>query len=422
MDEKIKAMKKVGIIGAGVTGLSAARFLQDTFEVEVLEAKAVCGGIARTRDVNGIAYHVVGGHCFNSKFPEIMDFVFNDVLPRDQWNLVQRISKIRLGDNEYIYPIEFSVKAIFKDHPQLAMEMTRDFLQASDTGQYENLAEWFIHHFGRTLAEAYFIPYNRKIWGADPYSMDYSWVADKLPIPDKMSFFKALVADATDDMPHAKFYYPKSNNQNTFIDALAQGVNIRYNCEVRSIKYDDASSQWIVNDEYRYDILINTSPIDRFPLLIKDVPQSVIDAARKLRYNKISNVLWRTKPTEKTWTYLPESKYPFHRYIHIGSYFSPSQGYSISEAVGEHDYDELVQKGRFDDFLLEPLDYNMSDHAYVVFDHNYAVAVPYILEFLSSIGIYSIGRFGEWQYYNMDVCMKQSLNLANKLKQLQTQE
>ncbi len=104
-------MKKIGILGAGVTGLSAARFLQKKgFCVEILESKSVCGGIARTRDVNGVAYHVVGGHCFNSKYPEIMDFVFNEVLPKDQWNLIQRISKIKMLGSEYLYPIEFSVK------------------------------------------------------------------------------------------------------------------------------------------------------------------------------------------------------------------------------------------------------------------------------------------------------------------------
>ena len=404
---------KIGILGAGITGLSAARFLNNDFVVEVLEKNSVCGGIARTRDVNGIAYHTVGGHCFNSKYPEIMDFVFSEVLHRDQWNDIKRVSKIRFGQQEYLYPIEFSVRDIYKDDPDLAFKITTDFLSTTDDGKYKNLADWFERKFGKTLAQRYFIPYNTKIWGRSPETMSPEWVQDKLPIPDKRSFFNALLSSQSDNMAHAHFYYPKSNNQNTFIDALATGVNVKFNFNVHSIKKVD--KKWIVNDILEYDILINTTPIDILPRLIVNVPDPVRDAASLLRFNKISNVLWRTLPTEKTWTYLPEPCYKFHRYIHIGGYHRPVTPYSISESVGEHSFEDLIEGGKNDAFLLEPLAYNQSEHAYVVFDHNYHKAVPFILDYLSSIGLYSIGRFGEWQYYNMDVCMKRSLELAKKL-------
>lgn len=405
---------KIGILGAGVTGLSAARLLKEHFEVEVLERKDVCGGIARTRDIDGIAYHVVGGHCFNSKYPEVLDFVFNRVLHREEWNEIKRVSKIRFGTNEYLYPIEFSVKQIYRDNPELGLGITKDFLSAQDDGDYGNLADWFIKKFGKSLAELYFIPYNHKIWGVNPAQMDPSWVKDKLPIPDKYSFFEALLSDKEDNMPHARFFYPKSNNQNTFIDALAEDCNIKYGVNVHSIKYNSRTKKWVIDGEHEYDVLINTLPLDQLPFFIDGTPEKVLRASKLLKYNSITNILWRTMPTEKTWTYLPESTYPYHRYIHIGSYHRPISNYSISESVGNHSYSELVEKTH-DPFLLEPLSYNHSEHAYVVFDENYHSAVPYILDYLSSIGIYSIGRFGEWQYYNMDVCIKRSMDLAKHI-------
>ena len=410
-------MKKVGILGAGITGLSVARFLQGTYEVEILEKNSVCGGIARTRDVNGIAYHTVGGRCFNSKYPEIMDFVFNQVLPRTEWNEIQRLSKIQIAGGEFMYPIEFSIKEIYHHNPELALQITSDFLSTTDNGQYSHLAEWFTKKFGKTLANLYFIPYNTKIWHMNPYEMDPQWVQDKLPIPDKKSFFEALIATKTDNMPHARFYYPKSNNQNTFIEALAQGINIKYNEEIHTIKYPPVTKKWIVNNCHQYDILINTTPIDQLPFVIENCPENVKEAAKMLRYNKISNILWQTQPTNKTWTYLPESSTIFHRFIHIGSYHKPIQAYSVSESIGEHSYEELVNDGKNNPFLIEPLAYNQSEHAYVVFDQNYKYAVPHILTYLTQIGLYSIGRFGEWQYYNMDVCMKRSMELAKKIKE-----
>lgn len=406
---------KIGILGAGVTGTSVGRSLSQHFEVEILEQKSVCGGIARTKDVDGITYHMIGGHCFNSKYQEVLNFVFNEILPLNEWRKIQRKSKINFFAHEVSYPIEFSIKEIYKFDPKLAFKITVDLLSIEDDGNYNNLEEWFRKKFGNTLAENYFIPYNKKIWKKNPNKMAYEWVADKLPIPNKYTFFEGLMSDSIDSMPHASFYYPKSNNQNTFLDALASGLKIRYNNPVDSICYDDDDKQWVINGTLRYDILINTTPIDRLPLLIKSTPTEIIDAASNLKFNRISNVLWKTQPTDKTWTYLPNKDILFHRHIHIGNFFEPQLPYSISESIGLNSFEELKENGEKDSFLIEALDYNQSEHAYVVFDENYLKSTYIVKEYLKNIGIHSIGRFGEWQYYNMDICIKQSLDLAKKI-------
>ncbi|GAB6122891.1 hypothetical protein [Dysgonomonas termitidis] len=76
----------------------------------------------------------------------------------------------------------------------------------------------------------------------------------------------------------------------------------------------------------------------------------------------------------------------------------------------------MIQSGRTDDFLIEPLDHNNSDMAYIVFDENYSSSMNIIREYLDKIGIYTLGRFGEWQYYNMDICIKKAIDMANSIK------
>ena len=83
-------MKKIGIIGAGISGLSIAKLLSEKFDVEILEKNNHIGGIATTKTTNGITYHTVGGHCFNSKFQEVLDFVFEKILKQHEWHLVNR--------------------------------------------------------------------------------------------------------------------------------------------------------------------------------------------------------------------------------------------------------------------------------------------------------------------------------------------
>lgn len=102
--------------------------------------------------------------------------------------------------------------------------------------------------------------YNEKIWGINPKEMDNSWIIDekqmKLPVPTKINFYKSLISNSEnifDNMPHAFYYYPKTNNQNTFIEALSVGLNIIYSYEVECIEY--CNQKWYINGEKQYDIL-----------------------------------------------------------------------------------------------------------------------------------------------------------------------
>ena len=46
--------------------------------------------------VNGVTYHTVGGHCFNSKYEDVMSFVFN-LLPQKEWHKVKRFFIYKFG-------------------------------------------------------------------------------------------------------------------------------------------------------------------------------------------------------------------------------------------------------------------------------------------------------------------------------------
>ena len=38
-----------------------------------------------------------------------------------------------------------------------------------------------------------------------------------------------------------------------------------------------------------------------------------------------------------------------------------------------------------------------------------------IKNYLDSIGVITLGRFGEWDYYNMDICIESAMKIANNL-------
>jgi len=305
------------------------------------------------------------------------------------------------------------MKEIAEFDLDLATKMVKDYF---DTGGEDrsNLANWFKSKFGLSLAQEYFIPYNEKIWNQKAENMLPDWVEDKLPLPDKYGFAKALLKSNKDSMPHSSFYYPNENNQNSFIDALGAGLNVKFNTEISSIAF--AGDKWILNNELDFDIVISTAPLNFLPQMLNNVPADVVRAASKLRYNKVSTMLWKTSGNQDTWTYDPSNETLFHRHIHIGNFFNPKANYSITEAVGEHTFEEMRKEGDKFEYLLEPLDHHISDHAYVVFDQHYKEAKTKIMNYIQSCpNLYTLGRFGEWEYYNMDVCIKSAIELAKKI-------
>ena len=405
---------KICVIGAGITGLTVANLLKDFFDVIVYEKDKLNGGIAKTKIVGGHAYHMVGGHCFNSKNQLILDYVFKEVLRKDKWHLVERNAKINFKDHLISYPIEYSIKEIYQFDKNLAFNITKDFIEAKIL-ETDNLEDWFKVRFGNTLAYEYFIPYNKKIWNMEPSQMSPEWVDGKLPIPNKQDFFESLITTKKDKMPHSQFYYPNTNNQQSLIDALAKNLEIVNDYSVSSIKKN--GNGWIVNDDKYFDIIINTAPLDFITKCINDIPIEILYESEKLKFNKVTTMFWKTNTINNTWTYFPDPKTIFHRHIHIGNFYTNKESFTITEAIGEHSYEEMLAHGRQFEYLIEPLDYNVSEHAYVVYDENRNYAVNTIRNYLKDIGIYSIGRFGEWEYYNMDLCMESAMKLAKNLKE-----
>ena len=65
---------KAAILGAGISGLSAARLLKEKgVDVTVYEKETTVGGLARTRFTDGYLYDPYGGHIFNSKHPIVKE-------------------------------------------------------------------------------------------------------------------------------------------------------------------------------------------------------------------------------------------------------------------------------------------------------------------------------------------------------------
>ncbi len=412
----------IAVLGAGVSGLTVARKLQEKgYEVTVYEKEKKAGGLARSRVVDGYVYDPHGGHIFNSKNPKIVEWVFS-LLPKENWQFRVRNAKILFGDKYVSYPFELSLCELDVDD---AVDCARDFIMAQQGPEPDNYRDWLVWNFGKGIAERYMLPYNRKIWAYPLEDMETSWMAGKMPLPTKEEILRSfLLKDPSErKMPHSTFYYPTYGGIQTMVDRIADGLDLHLGEPITSIQKMDG--RWVINGEAAYDAVISTIPLPELPGMM-ELPPSVQSAIAGLKYNSVTTVLCKCPETDISWLYMPEKQYRTHR-IGYQSALTPAAapagtGSGAFEIIGEPfavDRDIIhkpgVAPGALE--LSEVLDWEFSKYAYVIHDRDYRKNTQTVFNYFGALdGFHLLGRFSTWNYKNMDMCMQDAFELAEKFE------
>jgi protoporphyrinogen oxidase len=171
---------RVGIIGAGPAGLTAAYVLaKQGVPVTVLEADPeYVGGIARTARYKG--YHFdIGGHRFFSKAKEVED-LWTEILPNDM--LVRpRSSRIFYKGKFFAYPLK-AVEALLKLGVVESMRCVLSYGHARmfPVKNPRSLEEWVTNQFGQRLYSIFFKTYTEKVWGMSCKEISADWAAQRI--------------------------------------------------------------------------------------------------------------------------------------------------------------------------------------------------------------------------------------------------
>jgi protoporphyrinogen oxidase len=396
------------IIGGGITGVTFARLLQlsGVERVCVLEAADEPGGLCRTREIGGHVLDTGGGHFLCTKHPEVYDFVFRH-LPREEFNYFERVSRIAVDGCEVDYPLESNLW-------QLPARLRADYLiSAVQNGESRGLAApsnfegWIRWKLGDRIADRYMLPYNRKIWGVPASEMDLDWLS-KIPRLDLKQIVAACLDQHADRaaMPsHAGFYYPKAGGFQRIFDAIAKPVSESIVTGTPCRRIERQNGLLVVNGEYRARHVINTAPW----AALADSPvfdAEVRAAIAKLRHNQLVVSLHEGPcHREAHWLYEPDEALRHHRTFFIPN-FAPHSG-----ANGFYRETNLQRwvPGQGELFAAT------NDHAYPIPTLGWAAAIGRILERARPEGLHGLGRWGQWQYFNSDVCIKEAMKLADRL-------
>ena len=92
-------MKKVAVIGAGVSGMTTAHLLKDKAQVVVFEKDGKPGGLIKCRRVNASLFHTCGGHVFNSKRQDVLDWFWSMFNRDKEFSKADRNSVVFMESN-----------------------------------------------------------------------------------------------------------------------------------------------------------------------------------------------------------------------------------------------------------------------------------------------------------------------------------
>ena len=271
---------KIAILGAGVSGLSLARFLVEgglaLADVHLFEAAPVVGGLCRSKEVEGFTYDVAGGHILYSKDRAAMDWMMDCAGGERAFERRERHTQDPLRRALRALPLrERARRPAAAGQLRVPQGLRRRLARAGRPARPPapaSFGAWVRWRFGAGIAEHFMDPYNQKVWKRELDFLSSDWVAGRVPDAPIDDVLRASIGIRTEGYTHqASFYYPARGGFQAITDGIAAAVlgRVRLSTPVGSLVSSKGSSKgsWRVDGE-TFDLVVSTLPLTDLPDLV----------------------------------------------------------------------------------------------------------------------------------------------------------
>lgn len=427
--------RAVVILGAGLTGLSAAHHLQRG-PFLLVEKDTRVGGHARSHREQGHTFDVTGHwlHLRDDRSKALLAALFPERpgQPSD-WVSVARKTKIHTHGAELEYPFQANLYGLPLEVVQECLLGLVEVREAAARGEAwalepKSFEAYAIAKFGRGIARHFFVPYNTKLWGMHPDRLAPEWVRRFVPEPDTAQIIGGALGLRQIGLGYnVEFLYPRAGGIDSLANALRAGLSSRersgegqlwMGTQLEELQPSQKRVKLSGHDDWiDYRALISTIPLPELIARTPEAPPQVREAAAALRW-----VRWRyldvatTKavPADWHWVYVPEPRFPFFRvgvYSNAVASMAPAGAASLYVELQGREAEPdmpaiargLVEIGALG--AVEDIRFSRTrdiEYAYVVFDEDHAPATSTIFAWLERVGVRSCGRYGAWIYNSME--------------------
>ncbi len=250
---------RVGILGAGISGLSCAWLLkQRGVESVVFESRDYVGGLARS----------FVWHGFNCDFSSHRLFTLDENVLRQLLAIVPmgrhvRRSRIYLGGKWLRDPINVTELA-WRFGPLRAMKLGVSYLRRPKDLPEKSFNDFVIQRYGRAMNDFVFRPYTERLFGISGDDIAVEWAKEKIRLSGPLDILRE-----SSKRKFSYFYYPIRGGYGAIADALYRDVKpqIRLNCAVKTLETSDGviaavrSEREGRTERDEFDYVISTLPL-----------------------------------------------------------------------------------------------------------------------------------------------------------------
>lgn len=420
---------KIVILGAGIAGISTAYHIQKAQpdrEVIIYE---------KTNDWGGLC----GGFFVSS---HLGDFWFDNAvhLSFASEEYVQKIFHTSSKPIKHIPICMNYSKGIWLKHPAqnnlfplsieekvLALKDMIDNKNDRNGESINNFEQWLRAQYGDYFTENFPMKYTRKYWTTEAKNLSTTWVGSRFYTPKLDEILQGAMSDNTPNTYYAQeMRYPKEGQYRSFFKSLANQVNIAYNKEAIKIDTHNKVITFSDNSTQSYTTLISTLPIPILVNMIEQTPKSILEDASYLKATSVGIVslgFSRINIPKNLWFYIYDEDKLFAR-VYSPSLKSPANApkgcsslqaeiyfsefkpleklthnqKNIQKFCIEHVINSFVDMGICDKDDIICQDFRILPYGNVIFTHDMEKYRHRVLEYIKNEGIFSCGRFGEWDY------------------------
>lgn len=409
-------MRETIILGAGVTGLAAGI----KAGAPIYEANTYPGGICRSYILKGYRFEKGGGHWLFGDDKKTLSFI------RSLTSLKSYRRKAAVffpEKNLYVpYPLQNYLSYLPKEisHQALKEIMRETFEELTAEATF---ADWLKANFGPTLFDLFFSPFNQ-LYTAGLYTR----IAPQ-------NHYKNPASRKPTTTYNQTFAYP-SRGLADLIKKMAQRCQIHYG--KKAVKIDLEKKEVFFQDKtkVKYQKLISTLPLNKLVQITNlkppDYHESIHD--NSLPYTSLVVVNIGAKKGKKYppyhWLYLPQSQSGFYRlgfYSNVDPLFLPAGAKSRVGLYVDKAYlggrkptqkqigqlcCQIIQELRSWEFIdeVELVDPNWIETAYT-WSWPGSKWREKVLAALKNHNIFSIGRYGKWEFQGILDSIKEGLKL-----------
>lgn len=441
----------IRVLGAGPAGVAVAYALtrDGKANVEVLERASGAGGNSASFKMDDI-WCDYGSHRFH---PVADPNVLADVksLLGDDLLLRPRHGRIRLGGRWIHFPLK-PLDAIAKLPKKFAFSLMSDSflkpLRKKSTGP-RTFSSILYDGLGPTIAENFYFPYVKKLWGIDPDGLAVKLAERRISSGSvgKILWKMMRMLPGMGDETTGKFFYPRKGF-GQITDALQkkasdQGAVFRLQTDITRIERDGDKIKALWTRDGKKETreecsqVLSTIPLTTLVRLMDPpAPEPVIDAAKSIKFRGmilVYLVLETDQFTEFDAHYFPELSIPISRMSEPKNYNASTSPKDVTILCAELPSDpgdpwwdmsdeDLGQKfcGWLSDVGL-PVECKVRrcetrriNHAYPVYDLDYEQHFNTVDEWLLGLdGLLVFGRQGLFAHDNTHHAIAMSYGAAD---------